>query len=177
MTLECAPGCIVVGMENCCGARPDEITCSQPKCPHCGSKGSAIDVLTVKALLTEIALRHLAPVPLYFCEEPTCSVVYFTTDGQVYTKADVRVPVWQKEPGGSRRICYCFDENEASIARELAQTGRCDAVQRIRDHIEADRCACEVRNPRGTCCLGDLMTAVARIEIEYAEADEKYANG
>ena len=164
-------------MENCCDSQTDEIPSTQLKCPKCGSRGSPVDRLTAKALLTELALRRLAPVPLGFCQEPACSVVYFTLDGHVYIKTDIRVPIWQKEPAGSRRICYCFDENEASIARELTHTGRCDAVQRVRDHIEADRCACEVRNPRGTCCLGDLMKAVARIEIECASADEKYANG
>lgn len=59
------------------------------------------------------------------------------------------------------------------MARELVQTGRCGAVQRVRDHIAADRCACEVRNPRGTCCLGDLTKAVARIESECTSEIEK----
>ena len=160
-------------MANCCGSRNGLVTGPQAACSHCRSKGSAVNLLTAKALLTEMALRHLAPVPLYFCQEPTCSVVYFTTDGQVYTRTDVRVPVWQKEPAGGRRICYCFDENERSVVRELVETGRCGAVQRVRDHIAADRCACEVRNPCGTCCLGDLMKAVARIEAESASVVEK----
>lgn len=122
-------------------------------------------VLTVKSLLTEIALRRLTPaLPFYVCLEPACSVVYFTNDGLEYTRTDVRAVPWQKQPTGERRFCHCFDENEPSMLRELADTGRCDAVQRVRDHIAAGRCACEVRNPRGTCCLGDLMNAVNRIE-------------
>jgi hypothetical protein len=31
-------------------------------------------------------------------------------------------------------------------------------------HIDADRCACDVRNPRGTCCISDLIAAVKRVE-------------
>ena len=162
---------------NCCGSRDGLIAGMQTACSQCGSKASAVHLLTAKALLTEMALRRLAPVPLYFCQRRACSVVYFTTDGQVYTLTDVRVPVWQKEPAGGRRICYCFDENEASMVRELAETGRCGAVERVRDHIAAARCACEVRNPRGTCCLGDLMKAVARIETECASVVEKFVNG
>ena len=34
------------------------------------------------------------------------------------------------------------------------------AVERVRAHISAGRCACEVRNPRGACCLGDVTNAV-----------------
>lgn len=160
-------------MEDCCGFRNGVVTGTQTACSQCGSKGTAVDLLTAKALLTEIALRHLTPTLLYFCKEPTCSVVYFTTDGQIYTRADVRVSVWQKEPAGSRRICYCFDEDEASMLRELVETGRCGAVQRVRDHIAANRCACEVRNPRGTCCLGDLMKAVACLESGCLSEVEK----
>ena len=173
LTLERAPGCIVVVMENCCGDGDEAIIRTRPTCPQCGTKGSPVAVLTAKAMLTAMALRRLVAAPLYFCEEPTCSAVYFTTDRAVYTSADVCVPVWQKEPAGARRICYCFDENEAAMARELVETGRCHAVQRVRDHIAADRCACEVRNPRGTCCLGNLTKAVARIESECASQSEK----
>lgn len=160
-------------MENCC-SNPNGLSAgTQTVCSQCGSKGAPVDVLTVKALLTEFALRRLQPTPLYFCQQPTCSVVYFTTDGQVYGGTDVRVPVWQKEPAGTRRICYCFDENESSMLRELVETGRCGAVRRVRDHIAADRCACEVRNPRGTCCLGDLMKAVGHLESGCVPEVEK----
>lgn len=163
----------MVVMENCCGSGDETIIRTRPTCPQCGTKGSPVEVLTAKAMLTEIALRRLVAAPLYFCDEPACSAVYFTMDRAVYTSTDVRVAVWQKEPAGARRICYCFDENESAMARELVETGRCDAVRRVRDQIAADRCACEVRNPRGTCCLGDLMKAVARIVSECTSRIEK----
>lgn len=176
LTLERTPGCILEPMDKCCDApdAPDApVAGTHAVCAHCGSKGASVDVLTVKALLRETALRRLVPVALYFCQEPTCSVVYFAAGGEVFTSSDVRVPVWQKEPTGSRRICYCFDENEGSMLRELAETGRCGAIQRVREHIAADRCACEVRNPRGRCCLGDLMKAVARLETGCISGVEK----
>jgi hypothetical protein len=99
-----------------------------------------------------------------FCAEPRCDVVYFTSTGSQFGTADLRVPVWQKEPSGSRVVCYCFGESEASIRAEIELTGHSLAAQRIRDHIAAGRCACEVRNPRGACCLGDVMAAVKRVK-------------
>jgi predicted HD phosphohydrolase len=72
--------------------------------------------------------------------------------------------VWQKEPFGARLVCYCFGETEATIRDEIEMTGRSRAVERVREHIVAKRCACEVRNPRGACCLGDLIAAVRRAE-------------
>jgi len=160
-------------MAKCCGSQNGLVAGTQAACSQCGSKGAAVDLLTAKALLTEEALRHLATGALHFCRDPKCSVVYFSPAGAVYTTRDVRVRVWQKQPAGDRTICYCFDENEAAMTRELVETGQCGAVQRVRDHIAAGRCACEVRNPRGTCCLGDLMKAVARIEADCASVVEK----
>jgi hypothetical protein len=70
---------------------------------------------------------------------------------------------------GVNLVCYCFGESEASIRQEIETDGRSSAVARIRGHIAAGRCACEVKNPRGVCCLGDLIAAVRRAELALAE--------
>ncbi len=46
------------------------------------------------------------------------------------------------------------------------QCGQSQAVERVKADIEANRCACDVRNPRGACCLGDLAAAVKRVSAE-----------
>ena len=124
-----------------------------------------MDRQTIKALLTEHALRRLTTAEYRFCPNPSCDVVYFDDDGETFSAGDLRVPVWQKLPFGSRPVCYCFGESEVSIRAECEAHGRSLAVERIREHIAAGRCACELRNPRGTCCLGDLIAAVKRIQL------------
>jgi len=146
----------------CCPAKTDEAGAS--RCPTSGSAGSAVDRLTVKALLTESALRRLSAREYRFCPDAGCDVVYFGADGDPFTTADVRIPVWQKLPFGDRPICYCFGESEASIRSEFAASGASKAIERVREHIAAERCACDVRNPRGACCLGDVIAAVKRVE-------------
>jgi hypothetical protein len=133
------------------------------ECPVNGTIGMAVGLLTVRALLTESALRRASGSLHRFCPDPACDVVYFTENGETYSTADVRVPVWQKDPAGARVLCYCFGEDEAGIRGEINATGASQAVARIREHIGKGRCACEVRNPRGTCCLGDVAAAVRRI--------------
>jgi Zinc binding domain len=148
-------------------------TCSWPensvdrnrrRCPRSGSVGSAVDRHTIKALLTEEALRRLTPDEYRFCADAECDVVYFNSQGMQFATQDVRVPVWQKLPFGTRPVCYCFGESEASIRAEFASSGQSSAVERIREHIAAGRCACEIRNPRGACCLGDVISAVKRVK-------------
>lgn len=133
------------------------------ECPVSGTAGKAVELLTVKALLTEAALRRVTDSQYRFCSAPTCDAVYFTDTGETYSTADVRVPVWQKEATGARMLCYCFGEGEAGIRDEIHATGTSHVVERIRAQIDAGHCACEVRNPRGVCCLGDVAAAVKRI--------------
>jgi hypothetical protein len=151
-------------MADCCEAPASERDAAL-FCPVSRGKGKPVDEQTVKALLVEQALRRFTPSEHRFCQDAECEVVYFDTAGNQYTTADVRVPVWQKEPCGARMVCYCFGENEADIRSEIERFGQSDAVGRVRRHIEAGRCACEIRNPRGACCLGDVTAAVKRVVL------------
>lgn len=149
-------------MSNCCAASqssPDEAAL----CPVSGTKGVTVDLLTVKAMLTNTSLRRVTAAAHRFCADPACDIVYFAEDGQRYSTADLRVVIWHKAPAGARTVCYCFGENEADMRGEIEAGGLSDAVQRVREHIKAGRCACEVRNPRGVCCLGDVSAAVKRV--------------
>lgn len=114
--------------------------------------------------MTPAALRTLAPGAYRFCAHPACATVYYEeeTRGR-FTADDLRVAIWQKESPGIRMICYCFDENERDMRDEVAREGRSRAAERVRAHMAAGRCACHVRNPRGTCCLDDIMATVARL--------------
>jgi hypothetical protein len=123
-----------------------------------------VQLQTVKALLTVAALRRVQLTYYRFCPSPGCDTVYFGDAGDRFSTSDIRVPVWQKQPSGERLLCYCFGETESGIRSELLEQGRTDVVARIRAHIAAQRCACDIRNPRGACCLGDVMAAVKRME-------------
>jgi hypothetical protein len=130
----------------------------------CSGRTLAVDLATLKALLTPQALAQLEMVTFRFCPGVTCDTVYVSDTGKVFSTADVRVPVWQKLPPGDRMLCYCFGETERDIQREIDACGTTGVLARVRAHITERRCACDVRNPRGSCCLGDLTAAVARMQ-------------
>lgn len=157
-------------MSDCCCAKSEPVSRNNAECPASGTKAVTVELQTVKAVLTNVALRRVSAAPHRFCADPACEIVYFADDGTTYSKGDIRVPVWQKEPAGARTVCYCFGENETDIRAEIALNGKSDAVERVKAHIKASRCACEVRNPRGTCCLGDVGAAVKRVGESFAQA-------
>jgi hypothetical protein len=50
---------------------------------------------------------------------------------------------------------------ETDIRRENAKTARSTASAEIAEHVKAHRCACELRNPQGSCCLGNIAVVTA----------------
>ena len=153
-------------MEDCCTSAANPAETLIMACPACKTRGISVELRTVKAMLTESALGRVECLSHRFCRTADCPVVYYDENGRSYARSEVRVPVWQKEAVGERAVCYCFGETEATIRDEMVRTGRSDAVQRVKEHIAANRCACDIRNPRGACCLGDLSAAVTRVSSE-----------
>ena len=154
-------------MSDCCEAS----VCAprQSPCPITGTSGIRVRLQTVKAILRDSSLRRLRPATYYFCPEPACDVVYFSEHGELYSKDDVRTTVWQKEPVGDRLLCYCFGEDEQTIASEIEATGTSLALDRVAEHVRSGRCACDIRNPRGVCCLSDLKAAIARLRADRSD--------
>src|SRR6266852_1945418 len=86
-----------------------------------------------------------------FCETPTCSVVYFAPEGVRLERDDVCVAVPQKDNGPGVPLCYCFGYTRARLVGEGE-----GAIAFVGGEVKARRCACDVKNPSGRCCLGDL---------------------
>lgn len=136
-------------------------------CPSSGTVGSKVDLVTVKALLTGDALRRLDGSTYRFCPAPDCDVVYFDSGaGSLFRKSDLTVRVGLKETEDPIPVCYCFGFAVADLRRDLAARGKTDIPAMIAAEIKAGHCACEVKNPQGTCCLGNVSRAAKRLEAE-----------
>jgi hypothetical protein len=162
-------------MESCCTVGSGAPTPTH--CPQCGRPGRLVDRITVKAMLRPEALMRLSAPEHGFCATPECPVVYFGID-EAFDREEIVVPVFQKEPAGERTVCYCFGIGEGDVRRELLETGRSTALDRITTLVKAERCACEVKNPQGTCCLGNVATAMKAAKAALgvgAEAPRRHA--
>lgn len=155
-------------MGSCCSAKPVEAV-GATTCPECGEPGHRVERITLKALLRAEALMRLSEAAYRFCPTAACDVVYFASES-VFRREDLTVPVFQKEPPGERTVCYCFDETESDLRREIGRAGSSTAAERITALVKADRCACEVRNPQGTCCLGNVSKVVKALTANVLPA-------
>ena len=125
-------------------------------CPSCTQPGVPVDRITLKALLTPDGLRRGVPAQPRYCGSADCPIVYFDVNGEVtFTEADLTVRVYAKHPNDADTpVCYCFGVSVCAMAsgeraRELRES--------VAREVQAQHCACEVKNPKGGCCLGDLV--------------------
>lgn len=135
--------------------KPDGIMC-----PVTHMSGQPVKLVTLKALLQPQALQFLSPTETFhFCADPLCEVVYFSAT-QVFRVPEIKVPIFQKNDGGQTPACYCFGitRDDLHEAREIRKGA--EVIARIKHHIQAGRCGCEVNNPQGRCCLGNVTLAL-----------------
>jgi len=160
----------------CCPSEAGNTVCDLPSqtiqrparaanaCPACGQIGKRVQGQTVTALVA-VSLREVQTGDYLFCRTPTCSVVYFTSDGtQIFATEQVRERVYQKESDEDEvNVCYCFRHTVGEM-RFMPQSGRAALLDDINAGIQAGQCACDLRNPQGSCCLGNVRELLRRLQ-------------
>lgn len=148
-------------MDTCCELHPPR-ACPPTPCPQCGAKGSTVARITLGALLKPEARPRIPRQDEFcFCKTPSCQVVYFSDGQALFQKDDLAVPVGLKEPGNpTAPVCYCFGLTPRNIREEVEQTGKSTAINQIKAQVKSGNCYCEVTNPQGSCCLGNVAKAV-----------------
>ena len=154
---------------DCCSTGPDSCTLPAARppqlCPSCGLRGKSVSILTVKSLVRDHT-RVSGQERYWFCRAPECEVVYFSA-GEIFCKPDVKVRVGLKEREDPVPLCYCFDYTRADVRRDIEEHGRTETPARIKAQVQAGFCACEVKNPAGTCCLGEITRAIQEAKRSF----------
>lgn len=68
------------------------------------------------------------------------------------------------------QVCYCFNFFTSDLREEIETTGKTTIPDFIRQKVKEKACACEIMNPQGSCCLGNVSQAVKKIEKELQAA-------
>ena len=147
--------------ESCCELHPPR-SCPPTPCPTCGQRGASVARITLGALLKPAARTQIPRQDEFcFCRTPGCEVVYFLPGQALFRKADVAVAVGLKEPDDpTAPVCDCFGWTPEKIRAEFAATGSSTVIDQIKAQVKAGNCYCEVTNPQGSCCLGNVAKAV-----------------
>jgi len=148
---------------DCCTAS-NNIKFALTECPSCNEKGKTVELITLKSLLKASELEIIEPENSYiFCSNSACSIVYFSGNhSQTFLESDLKVPVYQKKQGADVPVCYCFDWTRERLLQSVGTNQK--PSDQIKVHVQAGRCGCEVNNPQGACCLGNVNAFVRGIK-------------
>ena len=127
------------------------------ECPQSRTLSGRVQLLTVEHMIKPELVGSISDSQYYYCDAADCPVVYFTQDGSgTFTRGDLQVAVYDKDPGDDVNVCYCFDWTRGRITDQIKTTGSSTAFDKISDELNAGNCECDLKNPKGVCCLGDI---------------------
>ena len=151
-------------MSDCCNNTKEIKNETIVKCPSCKNKSKNVKLITLKSMLKPSALETLnAKENHYFCSTKDCDVVYFDSNNKVYLVSDIKVAVHQKDDSPITPICYCFDWTKEKIKEYVEKGLTPNPVEHIRENIKENRCGCDVNNPQGSCCLGNVTSYIKEL--------------
>jgi len=142
-------------MTDCCDAsKPNKSVVLL--CPTCVGKGKKVALETLQCQLKPSAMRRLeGDTDFFFCQQPECKTVYFN-QSQTFSVQDLRESVFQKAASGDTWVCYCFGFSRAEVEADAEQSPP-EIASQISAWVRQGLCACELRNPQGSCCLGNII--------------------
>lgn len=126
---------------------------TEGRCPRCGSPGLPVYEETLRAHLSEGALRNLTD-SAFFCSSARCPVVYFDLFDRVIEETAVRTPVYPKDPHAP--LCACYGLTSDDIDRDITE----GVVTRTRACVEKAKlpgAQCAVKSPSGQNCVAEVQ--------------------
>lgn len=139
-------------MSNCCSTKK----AGKSSCPECEQIQKSVSIETLRHKIISPLNQTIDEQNYFFCSNSVCKTVYFGENGKQYGVENIRGEVGQKQTSSSRIICYCFDVSAQQVLDEIENTGESASRQFVISQTKAKHCACEIRNPSGTCCLASF---------------------
>jgi len=135
-----------------------------------GKKGQSVPSETLRHLINKARRSEIKGTGYYFCKTADCDTVYYHPEsGQTFEKTALIVRVGLKETEDPVWVCYCFDISKKMIWEGIESTGRFTSGNRIRQEVANGNCECEIKNPSGRCCLGEVLAAEKKAQKNLQE--------
>lgn len=156
----------------CCLVTEETDAPLKADCPDSGTNSRKIQRRTIEHMLKPELVVNISDSQYYYCANPDCPVVYFSQDGSSrFTTEEIQIAVFAKDSGRDVKVCYCYDWTRGRIEDEIRETGNSTVSREVAEKVRASLCECDIKNPKGTCCLGDLNRYVAGIKESLAAGE------
>lgn len=141
-------------------------------CPKCGAPGKLVPSITVASLSNnQINLEE----DHYLCLRPNCTTAYFTENGKIIDKEEVKVPIWFKSKYEEYIVCYCRNIYLKDIVLAVIQLGGCENKKEILHYLGKEDGAgkCIIKNPTGAPCDELFANAIVYANNIYNNMKEQ----
>ena len=133
-------------MSSCCQSSTNNRHLKRQTCPADGNNYSQIELKSILHQIKEPWNFHEKPKQAYYyCSNPNCEVVYFSSDKSTITTSQLKNP-----ESKSKTLCFCYGIDFDDL--KSADQAKC-IKQFILKQTKNGDCACDVKNISGKCCL------------------------
>ncbi len=153
-------------MSDCCTIPSNQLG-TAGVCPVCGQKGKPVDLNTVRALTRRNFPNYGELTQGFICLNPEDKTVYYFNDLKItVNQKDVVTNVGFKSQSYIKTVCYCFQHTADNIIDDYIKNNISNIENDVRQKVKEKRCSCEVSNPKGKCCLGDIRNVIKGVQID-----------
>ncbi|SHJ75641.1 BFD-like [2Fe-2S] binding domain-containing protein [Paramaledivibacter caminithermalis DSM 15212] len=130
----------------------------------CKGESEEVKEITVKHFVVNSLVNKVTEDTYCICLSEGCDVVYFNLEKDViFTKHDIKIPIWYKKNANPKYICYCSKITEEQIVDAVIN----DGARSIKDIIKITGAMknsnCEINNPLGKCCGPFIKEVIDKI--------------
>ncbi|MBC8346214.1 MAG: hypothetical protein ISR82_05270 [Candidatus Marinimicrobia bacterium] len=161
-------------MADCCSETNSDQSFGKQVCQTCGEKGKKVELATIRSLTRRDHPLYAELKSGFICTNPDDNTVYYSEENDIIIyHNDLVTSFHLKNPDDKQNLCYCFQHSRRAIKEDITKNGHSRIELSIREKVKQGACTCEVSNPKGKCCLGDVSGFVknlqkGNIEIQHA---------
>ncbi|NME64330.1 (2Fe-2S)-binding protein [Clostridium cadaveris] len=97
----------------------------------------------------------------YICSNEYCDIVYYNSNySSVFTKKDMKIPIWYKKDASPKYICYCNKVTEEEIINAVINDDAKDIKDIVKLTGAMKNVNCEINNPFGKCCSPHIKATI-----------------
>lgn len=117
------------------------------QCSQCQTKGKKISLESMNNHVDDISFLR-DEFDYHICKNSDCEVVYFNIVSQ-FTLTQLNKEIGYKRASSENaNICYCYNIKKSQL--------NVHTIDFIKSKMEEYPCACDIRNPYGSCCQSDI---------------------
>jgi len=138
-------------------------------CPFCDQKAKIVPSSVIKHFVKDSVKTNIMTLEGFsFCTEASCLVAYFKNTFVIQI-SDLKYSIGFKNDSYPATVCYCFDWTKEKIQEQIEENGKTSALEEIKEKVKNKQCLCEIKNPKGKCCMSDVKKTIIEIKSKLSK--------